>query len=389
MKCILHIGTEKTGSTSLQSFLCRNADLLANQSFRFPTLLDQQNHFPLVMAVRDFDDETIAPMKTVLGIRNPLDFVALQQRLRRELRTAVQDAETDTLLLTSEHLHQLLTTHAQRVSLRTLLESVGIDEFEVVIYLRRPADLINSWYSTALRCGILLSEPPPATPRNIISPDCRYDATVQGWEQVFGRDALRVRIFERSTLVGHSVIDDFCATAGIQLESNMVIPLDENSSLSHDSVEILRLVLPELHDLGPRSIGKIAHAVANATEQALPPSQTFMMSERLQRDYDSEYADSNESVRARYFPQRTTLFDTARIRNASTAVIPAPEHARIAALLMAEVRAASRSKRAMQHLPNKLIKVLSRQYAHDHQNGGTISFVDRLFGRQTALRKAA
>ena len=389
MKCILHIGTEKTGSTSLQSFLHQNADLLANQSFRFPTLLDQQNHFALVMAARDFADETVAPMKAAIGIDKPLDFVAFQQRLRRELRTCVQDAETDTLLLTSEHLHQLLTTHAQRVNLRTLLESVGIDEFKVVIYLRRPADLINSWYSTALRCGIFLSEPPPATLHSIDSPDCRYDATLQGWEQVFGRDALRVRLFDRSTLVGNSVIDDFCAAAGIQIDSNMVIPTDVNSSLSHDSVEILRLVVPELNDLAPRSIAELAHAVANATEHALSPSQKFMMSERLQRDYDNEYADSNESVRARYFPQRTTLFDTSRIRKASSAAISAAEHERIAGLILAEVRAASRSKRAMPHLPNKLIKVLSKQYAHDHSSVGTLSFVDRLLGRQTALPKAA
>ena len=136
-------------------------------------------------------------------------------------------------------------------------------------------------------------------------------------------------------------------------------------------------------------VGAHAHAVANATEHALSPSQKFMMSERLQRDYDNEYADSNESVRARYFPQRTTLFDTSRIRKASSAAISAAEHERIAGLILAEVRAASRSKRAMPHLPNKLIKVLSKQYAHDHSSVGTLSFVDRLLGRQIALPKAA
>jgi len=124
-------------------------------------------------------------------------------------------------------------------------------------------------------------------------------------------------------------------------------------------------------------------------EQIYGTNTKYTMPSKLYEEYQATYAASNERVRSAYFPQRAMLFSDSRTPPASTPTLDTYTYDRITNSIVTEVHAAARSKRAMRHLPNKLIKVVSKQYAHDHNSVGTLSFVDRLLGRQLPQRKAA
>ena len=53
LRCILHIGTAKTGSTTIQSFLQQNRQDLLARGFYFPHSLGQANHEKLVAYALD------------------------------------------------------------------------------------------------------------------------------------------------------------------------------------------------------------------------------------------------------------------------------------------------------------------------------------------------
>jgi len=391
MKCILHIGTEKTGSTSLQNFLKLNAAELRKQSVCFPTIAENPNHYVLAMATGDFAEPNLERIRADFAIDSADQQRALARQLGHEIRTKFDESGCETLVLSSENFHHGMRSTASVMQLRTFLTSLGFENTQIVVYLRRPADLVNSWYSTALRWGDIIQSPPNALECGCDSGaiDLRYDATLQRWERVFGRDSMRVRIFERKTLVGGSVIDDFATVAGISVDSSLVIPRDDNVSLSHDTIEVMRRV--------NRTLGKptndggvfLRNVIADVVEQIYGTDTKYTMPSELYEECQAAYAASNERVRSIYFPQRATLFSDSRTPPASTPTLDTGTYDRITNSIVAEVRAAARSERAMRHLPNKLTKVVSKQYAHDHQSGGTLSFVDRLLGRQTALPKAA
>ena len=51
LKVIFHIGTEKTGTTSIQNFIRANRDLIKNQgTTTSPGIIGNQNNFELVLA---------------------------------------------------------------------------------------------------------------------------------------------------------------------------------------------------------------------------------------------------------------------------------------------------------------------------------------------------
>lgn len=391
MKCIVHIGTEKTGSTTLQSFLQLNASALHAQSMFFPTIAGTPNHYALAMATSDFDEPNIARIREDLAINSPANQRAFAARLGQEILDAMAKAGCDTLLLSSENFHHGMRSPASVAKLRSFLNSLGFETIQIIVYLRRPADLINSWYSTAVRWGETSHEPPDVLQSGCdsLAVDCRYDATLKRWENEFGRDSMCVRIFERQTLVGGSVIDDFASVTGISLDASMAIPGDTNVSLSHDSIEVMRRVNVLLGDSKDRSSLALRNVIADAVEQAFGTSSKYTMPSRLYDAYQAAYAASNERVRATYFPQRASLFEDSRTPPPSAPALTVADHDRIAQRIIAEVRAASRSQRAWRHLPNKLIKVLSELRNHDDHGVGTLSFVDRLLGRQSTVRKAA
>ena len=60
MKLILHIGMEKTGTTSLQQWLFQNKILLSNNGFGISEILGEGNNRKLPSYfIDDYDDENI------------------------------------------------------------------------------------------------------------------------------------------------------------------------------------------------------------------------------------------------------------------------------------------------------------------------------------------
>ncbi len=55
MHCYLHIGTEKTGTTLIQDFLCLNADKLASLDLAYLKSAGYPNNKWLVLAALDVD----------------------------------------------------------------------------------------------------------------------------------------------------------------------------------------------------------------------------------------------------------------------------------------------------------------------------------------------
>ena len=53
MELYLHIGTEKTGTTTIQSFLAANRDLLKRNRILYPRAPGEQNHRALAAAAQD------------------------------------------------------------------------------------------------------------------------------------------------------------------------------------------------------------------------------------------------------------------------------------------------------------------------------------------------
>ena len=231
MHLILHIGTEKTGTTSFQHFCHDNhAELLA-RGLLYPRDLGFRNHRFISFAGMTLDtaDEAVRGMK--LDTEEKLaGFIAeIAARLDRQL-DAHQDARV--CVLSSEHLHSRLRRPEQVARLRDLL-APRFESFEICIHLRPQIDVALSLASTQTRVGGAVRRGffDQIRPENIYY---NYNRLVAMWEEVFGPEAIRCIPFRAEP--------DFLSWLAAHLDlslAGLARPARENEALD---VQVMALV---------------------------------------------------------------------------------------------------------------------------------------------------
>lgn len=288
-KAILHIGPMKTGSTSIQHWLYRRGTALASEGFQVPAALGRNMSRLAGIAQSSAAGSPILPSD-----------MARLDALRTEIESLPR--EIHTLIFSGEMLGQHLSEKAEIETIKRLLDEF-CNRYTVILYLRRQDDLSLSRYSTALRRGEKRSRP--------LSNAIDYESTLNLWSEVFGRENVRARMFERSAMIDGDVVRDFAQTAGIPFEELPGGPVDQNTSLSHEAQAFLADLADRVREssfkgtftdiLGLDEINRLLSQEFRG-KGAKPPRAEALA-------FYGQVRASNERVRATWFPERETLFD--------------------------------------------------------------------------------
>jgi len=228
MTTILHIGMAKTGTTQLQSTLMLSRAALLEAGILYPEPYGKfNNHRILVVEHLSFDG---LPRHMRRHCVAESELVEGKAEFLGRLRSQVQEERPNTVVLSSESLFSFADEKLLRGVHDDLIGS-GLDDIQVVVYVRRP----SSHYLSSMQQRIRASHeirPPKA-------PD--YRGRIEACMRVFGRDRMAVRRFDRELLLGADIVTDFCShfLPGIALESLTRSELS-NDSLSAASLAILR-----------------------------------------------------------------------------------------------------------------------------------------------------
>lgn len=148
MKCILHIGTEKTGTTILQNWLYSNKNVLSDNGVYLSDNIGKTNNRLLVnYFMSSFDGWFIAN-----SITNNQEKDKYFENFLDEFTNEVECASDshDYMIITSEHFHSRLVKREDLLNLKNFLDSL-FDEIIVICYFREQAAVRKSLYSTALK----------------------------------------------------------------------------------------------------------------------------------------------------------------------------------------------------------------------------------------------
>jgi len=229
-KCILHVGTPKTGTSSIQESLFHG---LEDPRFHYVSLGHLQAAMFLAACFLDRpEDFWIFRARGYSSTRIRMMRQAFEWRLRRALDKAKRAAQTPIL---SAELGWMLPASAL-MRLRDFLTSEGFG-VAVFAYLRP----IKSWMESGFQQHNKVRWTPflpYQTPRNL-SPDAPYSYSrkLSIFGDLFGRENLTVRSFIRSNLASGCVVQDFCSTAGIHLSVGSI--RRSNDSLSAEATRLL------------------------------------------------------------------------------------------------------------------------------------------------------
>jgi len=251
----LHIGTEKTGTTTLQAFLNKSRNALAGQGIAYPKSPGLFNHRKLITYCLDnthVDD--------AIRNENLIDLAKREEWRSNFIKDFINEMIdlsrwATTVVISSEHGHSRLVSISE---IQRLYEALSpfFDQIKVIVYLRRQDQLAVSSYSTKIKSGATTLE---FKARDATRSYYNYQLLLECWSNIFGKDSILAVVYDRSRLIRGSIIDDFAAQIGLNI-ANLAAIKNRNTGLSSNALEILRIFNSQVPENIPRQVLRPLHS---------------------------------------------------------------------------------------------------------------------------------
>ena len=226
-KVLLHIGTGKTGTTSIQHTLDRAAGQGRLGRVAYPHLRGKDHNF--IAALYRPYGKLPRIYKSAYGPDPTPEFEADVATFREGLWDVVD--RNDRVIISGEYMTAFQPEDAR--ALRDDLHRHGVTEVLVVMYVRDPASYYLSWLQQRVKAASRFE--PPAAWR-----DRSFEA-VRVWRNTFSE--LRVRPFDRRLLDGGDAVCDFLGVAsdffGGDLRNAGIEVLTRNESISAEGMVLM------------------------------------------------------------------------------------------------------------------------------------------------------
>ncbi|PWW00220.1 hypothetical protein DFR52_103422 [Hoeflea marina] len=294
----LHAGTEKTGTTAIQSALETQRKTLADRSILYPASLGAGPHMQLTAACLDFSLES--PILQEFAIDSDEWHAYFVKCVSAALRTEIRTSGANQVIISDEHINVNLLT-PQSLEQIGLICEIPTHRIFPVIYFRRQDRLLESIMSEILKCLALqfldYEDPLSLVPAT----DDRYDylRILRNFTAVFPTSNMRLRSY--TNLPSFNVVTDFFETIGYPDHADIVQVDRKNASipkaLFRPLLSIGRSALE--HDLA--ALREEWRLMVQAAAVAFP-GQTYRLGAEDRAAFLSRYADDNAEL-ARQFPQ--------------------------------------------------------------------------------------
>ncbi|MBR1629613.1 MAG: hypothetical protein IJ679_10190 [Lachnospiraceae bacterium] len=298
----LHIGTAKTGTTSLQKFFAINRSLLQKKGFSFPEMpfgfedVGQKNrngHFLTLYDEPDTEKKWEKGWKTV-----------------RETFL-----KSNNVILSDEQIWIVQVKDGFWEKVLSEAEKAGV-ALKVIVYLRKQDEIAESHWNQKVKGRPKLS----STFFEFINEGgydffpLDYGKTIDHVASCIGKENLRVRAFERQQFAGGSLFVDFLQLLSLGLTDEYKMPGHvSNLRLPDNVVEIKRLI-NQVQSYQKESIPNfywdaIRQAYGLGTMKEIPVAQKGMFSPEERAQYLDRFAEGNAHVAKEYLGRKDgTLF---------------------------------------------------------------------------------
>jgi hypothetical protein len=286
---VVHVGSGKTGTSSIQQFLRKNRDRLARLGTLVPRSPGDGRHVRLGLYIKSDDalDSRLSWRRT--GFSSPAEFRA---DFRERLSAEITESGLPRVLMSDEGVYASSEEALGR--LRDLATDLA-RSLRLVVYLRRQDDFACSRYQQSVKTGCVLSLHDWLHDESTWLYD--YAAWLDRFGQVLAPVDLVVRRFEREAFSGGSLLQDFVEAAGIDARAEDLAPVtSRNQSLDAESVEFLRLLnLHHVEEDGERP-GLIDNRAVVPTLMKASAGPTLTLPDEVLDAFMARWEESNRAV---------------------------------------------------------------------------------------------
>nr|WP_321440173.1 hypothetical protein [uncultured Hyphomonas sp.] len=253
-KLFIHIGTQKTGTSVLQEFCSINRNALIGQDVNYVLTgrgpsgkaAEHAHHVLAHHWLPGWLSEGLPEGRT--------------EKVWSDFKERLLASPHEKTVISSEHFYKAATVKPEIIrGIRNDLPDVQI---EIIVYFRRPDQFAQSNWAHNIKTVRDFRQ----SLSNYIQTDAvksllSYEANLKAWQDVFGPENVKVRIYDRKLFRNGDIIDDFLDILGCERHPDMKPVGEVNVSLSP-------YVLDFLHDLDRTKIDRYSLFVSTLERYA-------------------------------------------------------------------------------------------------------------------------
>ncbi len=289
-KLILHIGSFKTGSTSIQDTLFINKGLLSANNCLYPSLDSNHRWFAY------WDNGVRLAQEKNIPLDEARDYIT---KNRKSLELLVNEHPSATFIISTEFLFP--APENEILEMKDYIEDI-FDDYEVVAYIRSPAEMFSSWLNEAVKHGEMKIDEGLENLYPTKSLEYFYN-----YVKCFEKKFMNVRKFDLSMFNSGSVVKDFTS---IFLPKEIIENLEEvksNLSLTLESM-MLAEQLGLKYPLGHADRGRVDYLYNIKGKKFRAPKRfiekSFKQSEKYLSLLEQDFGISFDEPKYDYYPDK-------------------------------------------------------------------------------------
>ncbi|MHA7898281.1 MAG: hypothetical protein ACX94B_00350 [Henriciella sp.] len=298
-KCILHIGSEKTGTTAIQHYLRSNRPELARRGFLYPVAMNAEHSSQWEFVVIAHHAPWLQDMGKQQGILDAASQHAFRVKLTQILeKEFAKNKNAQTLIISSEHFQSRLYTDKEISFIKSFL-SEWVEEFQVVVYFRRQDELALSLLSTRLKSSSKLELEDVMAALNSPVRYYEYDKIYGRWAKAFGSDAISSLIYDPKFWPDGDLVSDFCRATS--LPKLRYTPQRLNPSLDRKGFQFIHAI-NELYPITPGDQSDKKRVALIKLVSELFAGKFYPISKAQALSFYNQFDPANRRLRKLAFP---------------------------------------------------------------------------------------
>lgn len=200
----LHIGTFKTGTTSIQSFLSKKMNILLKEGILYP-LSSRTKKYP--NAHHNLASELIKENRSYL----PNEMYEMNAGIWKDVIKEIEEFKGKKIIISSEHFNRLNIKEIEMIR-----KHLSNYEVKIIVFLRKQDEYFKSYYCQDVKIAHYWGDI-----RNYIAKyknEGNYYQKLKPWKETFGQENIIVRLFNKD--LKNDLINKFLAIVDVKLEES-------------------------------------------------------------------------------------------------------------------------------------------------------------------------
>ena len=279
-KLYIHIGTQKTGTTTIQSILSKHKDELRDENICYLGRLEKLARELRVITEPDF---------------------ALEKKIRNKIKDKLKEHSSHDCVsyvisnekFTGDKMIAYRNSSLIAKSLERIFEPFDFD-INIIVFIRRQDTFFESTYAQRIYSGESLSF--EEFYNHFDESDFHWDELLNSYAEIFGKENILARRFDKKYLPEkNSLIHTFGEAIESRFLQNYSDAIIKNRGYSRDALEIARLANKDLDKKEMRQLRDILRKADSKNK-----SYSFFSNEQ-RKHFLSNYEPSNKRVAREYF----------------------------------------------------------------------------------------